>query len=353
MNSAESDPALTIIGVDGGGTQTRVAVCGSAGAFYGVGSAGPGNYHNVGAAVVRDNIAHALGEAWRNAGVAPRRADSAFLGLGSVVTDQDRACIHRIANELRMAPADKIQVDHDLRAAAAGAFSGGEGIVLVAGTGSAAFGVSRAGETWRSGGWGPTIDDAGSAYWLGLQAVRHAVMADDGRGRRTSLAEAVKKHFDVADLNELMFLLDAHSTGRRMIAALAQRVVRHAADGDAVARDLIASAARDLALCVRAVRSNLDFSEKNLRIAVVGGLVKAGPVFMEPLREALLAQSPGTQIVEPDMPPVDGALLLAAGMVHPAAGAKARGWFRADAGHSGPAAPPSAPTLNQPQAATE
>lgn len=353
MSSGASSSGPTLIGVDGGGTQTRAAVCSQRGAVYGVGVAGPGNYHNVGEAAVRDNIAQAVRNAWSAAGAPPRRADAAFLGLGSIVTDDDRRCIRRIASDLELAPDDKVGVDHDLRAAAAGAFSGGEGIVLVAGTGSAAFGVNHAGEAWRSGGWGPTIDDAGSAYWLGMQAIKQAVKAHDGRGPQTRLSRAVHDHFEVDDINQLMFLMDAHSTGRRRVASLATEVVALAAAGDAVAVGLIGRAAVELAQCVKAVSTNLAFQGGELRVAVVGGLVKAGRVFMDPLRQELLAAAPGSLVVDPDMPPVEGALLLAGRLLGPGADASPPAWRRADARHATPPTPPSAANLSQPQTATE
>lgn len=305
-------PTTTLVGVDGGGTKTRVSVFDPASGVYGAGSAGPGNYHNVGVDEVSRNIGSAWREACSTAGIECRHAAAAYIGLGSVVSDDDRRRIHRVGAELGLAPSEFIGVGHDLRVAAAGAFPETEGVVLVAGTGSAAYGVTRDGRSWRSGGWGPTIDDGGSAYWLGVEALRAVVMAHDGRRPATRLTREVMTYFGVTDHNELMFLIDGQPGARRRIAGLATRVTALAAEGEEVAVDIVRRGVVELVRCVEAVRSNLSMSATPLRVALAGGMSQAGLGFLEPLAAALAERIPGSQLVEPALPPADGALLLAA-----------------------------------------
>ena len=105
------------IGVDGGGTHLRVAVATRQGEVLGIGKAGSGNYHNVGAEQFQANLELALSLAWEASQLPPRQADAVFLGLGGVTTDEDRATIRRIVSDVSLMPGNRIGVDHDLRIA--------------------------------------------------------------------------------------------------------------------------------------------------------------------------------------------------------------------------------------------
>ena len=128
------------IGVDGGGTHLRVAVATRQGEVLGIGKAGSGNYHNVGAEQFQSNLELALSLAWEASQLPPRQADAVFLGLGGVTTDEDRATIRSIVREVSLMPRDRIGVDHDLRIALMGGLAGEAGVVLIAGTGSSCYG---------------------------------------------------------------------------------------------------------------------------------------------------------------------------------------------------------------------
>ena len=109
-----------MIGVDGGGTCTRVALATSDGRLMGMGTSGAGNYHDVGAAQIRSNLEEALSLAWQDTEEPRLQASAAFLGLGSIATKEDREVIRHIARDLSLAPASKVGVDHDLSVALSG-----------------------------------------------------------------------------------------------------------------------------------------------------------------------------------------------------------------------------------------
>ena len=104
---------------------------------------------------------------------------------------------------LDLAAADRIGVDHDCRIALAGGLSGRVGIVQICGTGSSTFGINQAGEGWRTGGWGKTISDEGSGYWLGVQAMRSAVRTFDGRDPETVLLPRVLDYLQIDHVNDI------------------------------------------------------------------------------------------------------------------------------------------------------
>ena len=301
-----------ILGIDGGGSRSCAVLADETGQVLGRGTSGPGNYHNLGVEAVKANLAEAVRQAWRRADLAPRRADAAFFGLGSIVCQEDRDVIHGIAEELEIAPKDAIGVDHDLRVALAGGLAGRPGIVLIAGTGSSCYGRTEDARCWRAGGWGPVLDDRGSGYDLGRRAMIAAVRDLDGRLEPTVLRQRVLDVLGLDDMQKIMFRVDGQGLSRREIAALACMVTAAAEQGDAVARAIIHEGADQLALMIRTVADALFADgDEPVRVTTAGGLMQAGPVVAHPLHEAVARRAPRCRIEEPVLPPELGALLLA------------------------------------------
>lgn len=306
--------AVYVLGVDGGGTKTHAALLDSAGQVVGMGRSGPSNYDDVGAAAAAGNIAEAVAQARAEAaarGLAvPASASAAFLGMAGVVSDTDRAVIRGIALDLRLADPGRIGVDHDIRIALAGALSGRPGVVLIAGTGSSCYGRNRQGECWQSGGWGHLIADEGSGYWLGVQAIRAAMMAFDGRRPDTPLLKRVQEQLQLGTMVDVMHRLYVKGASRAELAALSALVLDAARQGDPAGQALIERGAQELAECARAVAARLQLPAA-CEVSIVGGLTQAGPVYLAPLHRALQEQLPGCRVVPAEQPPVVGAGLLA------------------------------------------
>ena len=102
------------------------------------------------------------------------------------------------------------------------------GVVLVSGTGSIAYGVNRHGVAARAGGWGSSLGDEGSGYWIGRRALAAVVRDADGRGPRTALTPMVLAHFDLERPEQLVAEIYDNVTGRRAIASLGATVERPA-----------------------------------------------------------------------------------------------------------------------------
>jgi N-acetylglucosamine kinase-like BadF-type ATPase len=303
-----------VVGIDGGGTKTHAALMDEAGQVVGAGLGGPSNYDDVGAAMARDNIAQAVAQARAQAlarGLAvPPSVAAAFLGMAGVVSETDRAVIRQIGLDLRLAAPDHIGVDHDIRIALAGGLSGRPGIVLITGTGSSCYGRNAQGEGWQAGGWGPLIADEGSGYWLGVQALRVAMMIYDGRLPPSPLLALVQSRLGMAAMEDLMHHLYVKGMSRAEVAALASFVLEAARQGDPAARELIERGAGELARCVLAVARRLGL-EAGCEVALSGGLTQAGPVYRSPLEHAIRLSLPGCRLTLAEQPPVIGACLLA------------------------------------------
>ncbi len=302
-----------VIGIDGGGTRLRAALVSLEGELLGIGEAGSGNYHDVGTEEVRQNIERAIKSAWSDSQWTPRQAEAVFLGLGSIVTKKDRETIQKIVGELAIVPDGAIGVDHDLRVALMGGLAGEAGIVLIAGTGSSSYGRDQDGNSWQAGGWGPLLDDPGSSYWLGRQAMIAAVRDYDGRGEPTCLRELVMKELGLSAMHHILRKVELEGMKRTEIAALARLVTTSAAAGDEVACNILRKGADELAMMVASVASKLEKLRtlSQIPVVVTGGLTNAGEVFLEPLAKALSRRLPQAYLKEPLMPPVLGAALLA------------------------------------------
>lgn len=296
-----------VLGVDGGGSSTRVAIVSFDGEVLAEGSAGPGNLHDVGEGGLSRNLDEARSAAFDALGIEPRPAAAAFLGMASVVTPQDRRRVAALAGTF--APTEHIHVDHDLRISLAGGLAGRPGIAVIAGTGSSCFGRNAEGATWMAGGWGSLLDDRGSAFDLGRGALAACVRAFDGRGPETLLSERVWARLGLSAWRELLSKVDEGELSRSGIAGLAPLVTDSALEGDQVARDLIEAGVEELARAVRAVASKLGMEAPE--ISPTGGLASAGPVHREPFVRAVRRHLPEAKVVDPRLSPVHGAGLLA------------------------------------------
>jgi N-acetylglucosamine kinase-like BadF-type ATPase len=300
-----------VLGIDGGGTGTRAAIMTDEGRVCGLGSSGPSNYSDVGVDNTRDNLREAVTEARRACDLPAEPFAAVFLGLGGVASHTDREIIRGLAQDLELAPRDRVGVDHDIRIALAGGLSGRPGIVLIAGTGSSCYGRNSAGESWRSGGWGPLVADEGSGYWLGIEGIKAAVRAFDGRGPSTMLLPQVQARLALPAMDDLLHLLYVRGVSRKEIAALAPLVTQAAAAGDVAAIGIVERGCAELADCVLAVAERLGLVKGGCELALTGGLFRAGEIITQPLREAVTSRIPGCRVALSECPPVIGACLLA------------------------------------------
>lgn len=301
---------MTLLGIDGGATHTRAALVSETGAILGYGISGPSNYDNVGVEIAKANIRDAVRSAWSEADLKPSHVEAAFLGMAGVVSEADRTTIHQIATESKLAEANRIGVDHDIRIALAGGLAGAEGIALIVGTGSSCYGRRHDGRHHRTG-WGYLLDDLGSGYYLGLQAMIAAIRAADGRGAPTGLSLLIQQALGYKHIDEMMRLLYHERLSVTQIAALAPFVLSAAGGGDAVALNIVEHGADELALMVHAVAQQLDFLTGHFPLIIVGGVANASKFYKQKIEAAILRRVSTCSIRQPILPPVLGAALLA------------------------------------------
>ncbi|MDX2022747.1 MAG: BadF/BadG/BcrA/BcrD ATPase family protein [Deltaproteobacteria bacterium] len=303
VGKAVKPPVGWIIGVDGGGSKTVAVVADDQGRIKGRGEAGTSNHHVVGWRAAFAAIAQAIGSANAEAGATKQRALSACVGIAGADSVKDQG--HALAWLKRQGLADHNLVVND-GALLLGATGQQEGVAVVSGTGSIAWGRNTLGRHARSGGWGHLIGDEGSGYQLSIEAMRHTVTAADGREPWGPLPQAVLRFYGCKDPAGLLPLIYGPQVTKAELARLAPVVFRLAGRGDPLARRLVDDAAAALAALVKAVSRELGLRRPPL--AFGGSLL----VRQKALRDALLGHlrgSIGKVVVVRD--PARGAVQLA------------------------------------------
>lgn len=171
------------------------------------------------------------------------------------------------------------------------------GVSVVAATGATASGVrADDGRHITAGGWGALLGDEGSAYAMGLLGLRAAVRAFEGRlDAPTRLVDALYTHFDLTpETFQAGLIKIAYHTPltRAGIARLAPLVTQLTAQGDPIARRIVRKVAGDLAALALHVVHKLFEPHETFDVVAAGGLLNAGEMIAEPLRDTLAREFP-------------------------------------------------------------
>ena len=295
-----------LIGLDAGGTTTRAVLLDSSGCVLGDGSAGPGNYHNVGLAKAVRNMKGAVHVAFRAAGKPARPARRVFAGCAGVKSRSDIAEITSALETAGLGAAGDVEVCNDLHNALAGGLSGKPGIALIAGTGSNCLGRDASGATWMCGGWGWLLDAPGSAFGLTLAAMNRVVREADGRAPQGALLPSLLAFLGLPEPDELLARLYCEKWRPDDLAAFAPVIVRCATNGDRAAMRILREGAAALAGLVATTAKRLDFP-KGPDVAILGGCARSGPPYQTMVEDAIRKACPKARIVEPAGSPLRGA----------------------------------------------
>jgi N-acetylglucosamine kinase-like BadF-type ATPase len=204
-----------------------------------------------------------------------------------------------------------VEVVTDAHIALYGATEGKPGLVIIAGTGSICCGVNARGRRACAGGWGPVAGDEGSGSWIARRALQSVARAADGRGRKTSLVEAACDFFNVTAADDLSTAVYAPNMTNTRIAGFGARVVDAAKRRDAVAREIVEEAGRELAAAAAAVVRKLKMERERFQVGYVGGVFAAGDLILSPLAEGLGRVAPRAFLAPPVLAPAEAAARMA------------------------------------------
>ncbi|HEY5264381.1 MAG TPA: BadF/BadG/BcrA/BcrD ATPase family protein, partial [Steroidobacteraceae bacterium] len=277
----------TFLGVDGGGTKTDFLLIDELGSVLAARREGSAYYLETGLDALQAMLMQGIRATLAQASMLP--ADITYACIGLPAYGEDSALIPRL-DEIAsgVLPLEKCRCVNDMVCGWAAALAGCDGINIVAGTGSIAYGEFES-RTARAGGWGELFSDEGSAYWVAREGLNLFSKMSDGRLDRGPLYGLMREHFRLAaDLDVCAAVYGPPPMPRSEIAALAPIVIQAARAGDIHARRIVDSAAQELAAIVHAVRAQLAVPpQAPLPVSYSGGMFQPCSLLTPLLEDAL------------------------------------------------------------------
>lgn len=295
------------LGFDGGGSKTECVLADSDGRVVARAFAGPSNPLRTGYM----RAWFALGEA-ADCVLSLQKLHADHIGgicagLGGAGT---QGVAHRAKEFFEGGfPNARVHVTTDLEIAHEAAFGSDEGILLLAGTGSAAFGRDANGKMARAGGRGPWFSDEGSAFDIGRRGFEAVVRAEESRGLSTALTQQLLEWHQVRDWNVIR---DSIAKNPDEIFPKTFPLVGHLADeGDAVAQNILSGAAGSLAQLAASAAYQLGWRDREVPLAKVGGVYGRSEFFDAAIDAELKKALPRLRFVLVEISPAEAAVRMA------------------------------------------
>ncbi len=314
---------IPLLAVDGGGTKCLAVFADPDKIMRGSGRAGSCNYQGIGLEMAAHELSKAIRQAMDEVmpGDEPEAqawdVDCAVFGLAGLDTEHDRAILTRMVEEVLQGLGIRVRhliVENDGFAALLGATNGEAGILVIAGTGSIAYGVNEQGVTARAGGWGHRVGDEGSGYWIGKQAIMAVLKAADGRGESTVLAGHLLPYLGFSHVEDLFNWTYGDAYSVEKVGELSRLVSQAAAEGDHVAHRILEAASEELFHAARAVIHTLGLKEKPFKMILQGGVLQNDASVRSMVVEKIRRFTPQVQIETARHDPIYG--VIAKGISH-------------------------------------
>ena len=334
-----------VLGVDGGGSKTICLVANTQGQLLAIGTGGPVNTNYVSRREAVKSLTSAVSTALAQAGLHGEQIAGLCISAPcepGAVDVAMKAC--SICHVLRAAEGEtpcwaaRFWMDKHI------------GVTVDAGTGSLARGWSRDGRVANAGGWGGTLGDEGSGYWISIQAMRAVMQAQDGRIKPTQLTQLVLSHYGMSDVLDLVFqatqglvkpeypnhyavapdsgmghgdmekpvggyrfreLIRQRTLSREEVASLCPVVVQAAQRHDEKAIEILAEAGQELGRLGTAVIKRLGMETDEYAVVPFGGVFRAGELVLRSFEKTVLSVAERSRVIAPRFEPVVGAMLLA------------------------------------------
>lgn len=296
------------LGIDGGGTKTTCAV-GNESQLLAIATAGPSNIVRVGESQARQSLQQSVRQACSAAGITAAEISRTCAGGSGAAQPELAEIIRRSLAEILCTPIDVVG---DMQIALEAAFDTGPGVMVIAGTGSIAYGRDKQGTTARAGGWGFAVGDEGSAHWIGREAVsavlRAVDLSDAENYMQSSFAVALFKSWGVTSFGDLARA--ANSIPPPDFAALFPAV---SASSDDLANQVLSSAGRELASVAAVVIGRLFAKDHSdcVPVAITGGVFRHAPLVRQVFYNELRSLEPRAEVNPQVVEPVEGALRIA------------------------------------------
>jgi len=294
---------VTVLAVDGGGTGCRAALCNRDGHILDYAQGGSCNYHSIGVEKATEALTVLLTSLTKNQAL---RVSCVVLGLAGLDTKNDQTVLTLIVHTALTAAhilADKVYLCNDAMLTLKGSVGQNNGVLLTAGTGSIACGITNKGLEVRVGGWGYRVGDEGSGYSIGKAAITHILKVYDGREKASRISTAILNEMSFANEDQLVNWMYGPQFSVAEIAALTPIIVRLAEEGDDQGIKIIQFACQELSEMALTVINKLDLVSTKFSFVLTGGVLK-NPLIHRQLIEVLSITCKELQVIVPSYPPL-------------------------------------------------
>jgi N-acetylglucosamine kinase-like BadF-type ATPase len=296
-----------IIGMDGGGTKTRVMVKERPdGETLFDQNFGMSNYNNIGVEGLRPVLREIYEEL---VSCFPERLHDAILVLGSAGVDRPKDVEIYLSSLKESGFTCQLKVVNDAEIALVGGNGDRKDALMIAGTGSIVVGIDSKGKLVRSGGWGGLISDEGSGFQIGRHAIAAVMQEYDKVIAPTFLTKELLAHFQLTspeDFIDLIYLEDTLPVDK--IASCTPIILEAWAKGDEAARSIVEAELEKLVRLV--VGISRQMGTEKFRLSVAGSLLTKSTNYLASLKEKLSMVLPEVEISAPLYDPVFGAIII-------------------------------------------
>ncbi len=298
-------------GWDGGGTKTEVCLTDEAGRTLASASFGPLNPNGASRDQISETVKQCILYMKEHAG-SLSEIGGLVVGMAGISNRSASSLLEQSLAEASWCGPLHLAGDQEI--ALAGAIEG-PGMLLIAGTGSVCCGRDAEGRSFRVGGYGYLIDDAGSGWAIGRSILTAVVRAEDGRGPATVFTDLVFGRLNIASVGELITWLYAPETGKREVAALSSLLPAALERQDPLAGAMVRQAASDLAEMAETGwrKSGLEAGE----LAFAGSILLHVPEIREALERRLSDSCPLLRVTQARGTPAEGAAKMARNLFMP------------------------------------
>lgn len=303
---------MHVLGIDAGGTKTVCQLADDRGEVVAEARGGGANLRASGPFEVERVFRRLIDDVLARRAITPA---AICVGIAGADREEDAEVIRNLVRRIGF-DLPTVVVNDAFVALVAGVGEQAPGVVIVAGTGSIAYGRDNAGRAARAGGWGYLLGDEGGGFWIGRAALAAVVRQFDQRGPATLLTELVLAQMGLSTPVEVIQAVYDHGLPRHVIAGIAD-VVQHATEsGDPVAAEILNRAAAELVSAAASVVTRLGMRGDVFQTVLAGGIFRGIPLLAGAVESRMAEVAPRSLVRRLDVEPAAGAVTLALAAVH-------------------------------------
>jgi N-acetylglucosamine kinase-like BadF-type ATPase len=295
------------IGIDGGGTGSTLKIFSEDSVEVGGAIGGPANISAQPAGEVKSILDNLINAGLANAKVHIKDIAAICIGAAGAGRERDASILKEIIADIGIK--GTIIIKEDTHIALVAGTGKEEGIIVIAGTGSIAYGRTMEGKSSRAGGWGHIIGDEGSAYYIGVKAINEALRSYDGRSGFTILLPMLLEAMQADNVDQLVSYVYREEFSKSKIAKLARVVDEAFKKGDQTAKSILEQSAYELFLLADSVIKALDTTDSVL--VTSGSVLLKNKFIFDNFCSLVKASYPKLRILKLNKDPAYGAVHIA------------------------------------------